>query len=129
MAPGEGLLGHSRKPRPSPSCDVRRNAAYFAIWRLCPNEANANSEPRFLQGGRTARLPRTTRSRTNDPLCPFPARRPFCESTIADKERQGFTIGTFEFEYPTGTGYSWDMRASFFPPSRIRGSLYPMFVK
>jgi hypothetical protein len=39
MAPGEGLLGHSRKPRPSPSCDVRRNAAYFAIWRLCPNEA------------------------------------------------------------------------------------------
>jgi hypothetical protein len=30
--------------------------------------------------------PRTTRSRTNDPLCPSPTRRPFCDySTITDK--------------------------------------------
>jgi hypothetical protein len=32
-----------------------------------------------------ARPPRTTRSTTNDPQCPSPTRRPFCESATADK--------------------------------------------
>jgi hypothetical protein len=32
-----------------------------------------------------ARLPRTTRSTTNDPQRPYPTRRPFCESATADK--------------------------------------------
>ena len=32
-----------------------------------------------------ARLPRRTRSTTNDPQCPSPTQRSFCESTTADK--------------------------------------------
>jgi len=36
-------------------------------------------------GRYTARLPRTTRSKTNDPQCPYPTPRPFYESAVADK--------------------------------------------
>jgi hypothetical protein len=36
-------------------------------------------------GRYTARLPRTTRLKTNDPQCPYPTPRPFYESAVADK--------------------------------------------
>jgi hypothetical protein len=39
----------------------------------------------LLQDDCTARLPRTTRSKTSDPQRPSPTRRPFYESAIADK--------------------------------------------
>jgi Transposase, Mutator family len=39
----------------------------------------------FSDGDCTARLPRTTRSGTNDPQCPSPTRRPLFESAISDK--------------------------------------------
>jgi hypothetical protein len=40
---------------------------------------------RCSTGRCTARLPRTTRSKTNDPQCPYPTPRPFYESAVADK--------------------------------------------
>jgi len=46
--------------------------------------AHAPGEPRPM-GRYTARPPRTTRSKTNDPQCPCPTPRPFYESAVADK--------------------------------------------
>jgi hypothetical protein len=48
--------------------------------------AQGPSESQFLQCDCTARPPRTTRSKTNDPQCPFPTWLRFCDSAIADKE-------------------------------------------
>jgi hypothetical protein len=52
-----------------------------ATNRYC---ADAPGEPRSM-GRYAARLPRTTRSKTNDPQCPCPTPRPFYESAVADK--------------------------------------------
>ena len=57
------------------------------IQRFCTTNrycAHAPGEPRST-GRCTACLPRTTRSKTNDPQCPYPTPRPFYESAVADK--------------------------------------------
>jgi hypothetical protein len=57
------------------------------IQKFCTTNrycAHAPGEPRSMRRY-TARLPRTTRSKTNDPQCPYPTPRPFYESAVADK--------------------------------------------
>jgi hypothetical protein len=46
--------------------------------------AHAPGEPRSM-GRCTARLPRTTRSKTHNRQCPYPTPRPFYESAVADE--------------------------------------------
>jgi hypothetical protein len=56
------------------------------IQKFCTTNrycAHAPGEPRSM-GRYTARLPRTTRSKTNDPQCPYPTPRPIYESAVAD---------------------------------------------
>jgi hypothetical protein len=57
------------------------------IQKFCTTNrycAHPPGEPRSM-GRYAARLPRTTRSKTNDPQCPCPTPRPFYESAVADK--------------------------------------------
>src|SRR5262249_13600608 len=86
----------SRRPHP---LDYGRSTAFSVslegiteteaagIQKFCTTNrycAHAPGEPRST-GRHTARLPRTTRSKTNDPQCPYPTPQPFYEPAVADK--------------------------------------------
>ena len=60
----------------------KRKLPAFSNFARPRYRAHAPSEP---QSRRLYCMPRTTRSRPNDPQCPSPTRRPFFESVIADK--------------------------------------------
>jgi hypothetical protein len=62
----------------------RRKPPAFKNFARPTAIARMPGEPRSMRRY-TARLPRTTRSKTNDPQCPYPAPRPFYESAVADK--------------------------------------------
>jgi hypothetical protein len=70
------------RSRASPETEAAGLQKFCTANRYC---AHARKRATLLQDDCTARLPRTTRSKTSDPQCPSPTRRPFYESAIADK--------------------------------------------
>jgi hypothetical protein len=63
----------------------RRKLPVFKNFARPTAIARTRQASRVLRGRYTARLPRMTRSKTNDPQCPYPTPRPFYESAVADK--------------------------------------------
>jgi hypothetical protein len=61
------------------------------------------SDPQFLQRDCTARLPRTTAQKANDPQYPSPTRRPFCESTLTDKFMRCYGLASVSLWMATPT--------------------------
>jgi hypothetical protein len=78
---------------------------------------------RIRQGDCTARLPRTTRSKTNDPRCPYPTPRPFYESAVADKvlRKDTYLCGGFSgvAAVRLGVTVAWAASASVTTPAAL----------
>jgi hypothetical protein len=84
----------------------RRKLPAFSPLHTIAIARTRQANHQFLQDDCTARLPRTSRSRTNDPLCPSATWRLFCESAIPDKVMRN-DRGAIRIVSTTTAGLFW----------------------
>src|SRR5262249_34887909 len=86
------MSGRRLSPYRSRASPRRKPPAFKTFCMTNRYCAHAPGEPRST-GRYTARLPRTTRSKINDPRCPYPTPRPFHEPAVADKVLRCYGAG------------------------------------